>query len=214
MRLARLIARLRRRRGNQRAVPRSSRAPARAILGSLSLGSQKREPMRLWRVLVWPVLALALYQIESGLLPWVGPQVARVEVAVVFVTFLALQVGAIEGALAAYCVGYVADLFVQGPPGLCRFLAVAVWTIVRVGSARVSLPAWFSSLVWTAGAAAAWQAGVLGGVSLVAGEGSGPGTIAWLSVVPQAILTAAFAVPLHAVLGRLDRFTSRGELAR
>lgn len=212
MRLARLIARLRRRRGNHRAAMR--RAPARAILGSLSLGGQRREPMRLWRVLVWPLLALVLYQIEAGLLPHVGPEVARVEVAVVFVTYFALHLGAIEGALAAYCVGYVADLFVQGPPGLCRFLAVAAWTVVRLGSARVGLPAWFSSLVWTLGTAAAWQAGVLGGVELVAQTGSGPGTIAWLAVVPQAMLTAAFAVPLHAALARLDRFTSRGELAR
>ncbi len=216
MKLARLIALLRRRRGNQRAAPRPSYGggQVRAILGSLSLGGQKREPMRLWRVLLWPIFALVLYQLESGLLPYIGPEVVRVEVAVLFVTFLALHLGAIEGALAAYCVGYVADLFVQGPPGLCRFLAVALWTVVRIASARISLPGWFASIAWTFGAAAAWQAGVLGGVGLVAGEGNGPGTIAWLSVVPQAVLTAAFALPVHAVLGRLDRFTSRGELAR
>lgn len=206
----RLLFRLRRRRGNQRV----SRQASRAILGSISLsGTQRREPMRLWRVLLWPLLALLIFQIEAGLLGHVGA-VARVDVAVLFISFFALHLGAIEGALAAYLVGYVADLFVQGPPGLCRFLAVATWTVVRVASARVSLPTWFSSLVYAGCAAAAYQAGVLGGLSLVAGEGNAPGTIAWLSVVPQAILTAVFAVPLHAALQRLDRLTTRGELAR
>ncbi|WP_373048263.1 hypothetical protein [Vulgatibacter sp.] len=208
--LAHFIARLRRERGNQR-IERQAR---RAILGSIALGDRRREPTRLWRALLWPLLALALYQVEAGMLAHFGPEVARVEVAVLFVTFFALQLGAIEGAVAAYLVGYVADLFVQGPPGLCRFVAVAVWTLVRVGSARVGMPGWLSILVWTLGAAAAWQAGVLGGLALVAGEGNGPGTIAWLSVVPQAILTALFALPLHAGLGRLDRFSTRGEPAR
>lgn len=203
--LNRLVARLRRRRGNQRI----ERQRARAILGGISLGDQKREPLRLWRVLLWPLLALVLYQFQSGLLLHVGPEVARVEVTVLVVTFLALHLGAIEGSLAAFAVGYVADLFVQGPPGLCRFLAVALWTVVRIGSARVSMPDWFSAFAWTFGGAAAYQAGVLAGVGLVALEGGGPGTIAWLSVVPQAILTAAFAIPVHRALGWLERYSAR-----
>jgi len=211
--LHRLLDRLVDRLQGVQANLRVERRNAQAILGSLSLGDQKREPMRLWRVLLWPILALVLYQVEAGLLGHFGPEVVRVEVAVIFVTFLALHLGAIEGALAAFAVGYVADLFVQGPPGLCRFVAVAAWTVVRVVSARVSMPAWFASLAWTLGAAIAWQAAVLGGVGLVAGEGNGPGTIAWLSVVPQALLTAIFALPLHAGLGRLDRFSTRGEIA-
>lgn len=187
----------------------------RVILGGLSLDkNQRREPMRLWRVALWPILALVLYRFESGLLLWVGPEVVRVDVAVLFLTFAALHLGAMEGALAAFAIGYVADLFIQGPPGLCRLLAVATWTVVRVASARVSLPGWFASLMYTAGAAAAFQAGLLGGFSLAAGDGSAPGTIAWLSLVPQSILTAAFAVPVHAALSRLDHLTSRREPAR
>ena len=192
---------------------RVERGASQAILGGLSL-DQKREPMRLWRVPLWPLLALFLYQAEAGLLAHLGPEVVRVEVAVLFVVFFALQLGAIEGALAAFAVGYVADLFVQGPPGLCRFVAVAVWTIIRVVSARMNAPMWFASVAWGFGAAAGWQAAVLGGIGLGAGEGQGPGTIAWLSVVPQALLTALFALPLHAALGRLDRFSTRGDGAR
>ena len=213
-RLSEIFAELREARAQQRAAREPDASLTRAILGSLSLSGEKREPMRLWRVLLWPALALVLYQVEAGLLPFLGPEVARVEVAVLFVTYSALHLGAIEGALAAYCLGYVADHFVQGPPGLCRFLAVAVWTVVRVLSTRLTLPGWFAAVVWSLGAAFAWQAGVLGGLGLVAPEGSGPGTIAWLSVVPQAILTAAFALPLHAALGRLDRVTARGAPAR
>lgn len=195
--------------------PGGEKESRRMILGGLSLDrNQRREPMRLWRVLLWPLVALILYRIEGGLLLWMGPEVARVDVAVLLITFAALHLGAMEGALAAFFVGHVADLFVQGPPGLCRFLAVATWTVVRITSARVSLPNWFSSLLYTGGAAAAFQAGLLGGLSLVAGQGTAPGTIAWLSLVPQSILTAAFAIPIHAALSRLDHLTSRREPAR
>lgn len=209
--LQRLAVRLRR----HDIQPEGEREARRVILGGLSLDrNQRREPMRLWRVLLWPLLALFLYRVESGLLPWIGPEVARVDVAVLFLTFAALHLGAMEGALAAFVVGHVADLFIQGPPGLCRLLAMATWTVVRITSARVNLPNWFSSLMYTAGAAAAFQAGLLGGLSLVGGAGSAPGTIAWLSLVPQSILTAIFAVPVHAALSRLDHLTSRREPAR
>lgn len=192
---------------------RVDRAASRAILGSLSL-EQKREPMRLWRVPLWPAIALVLYQVQAGLLAHVGPEVVRFEVAVALVTFSALHLGAIEGALAAFCLGYVADLFVQGPPGLCRFVAVAIWTVVRLVSARLTAPPAVATLGWTLGAAACWQAAVLGGLGLVAGAGNGPGTIAWLSVVPQAIVTAIAALPLHAGLVRLERATGGGDPGR
>lgn len=193
---------------------RVERTTSRAILGSLSLGDQKREPLHLWRAILWPILALLAYQVQAGALAHFGPEVVRIEVGVLVVTFLALHLGTFEGALAAYGVGHVADLFIQGPPGLCRFVAVLVWVVVRVVSARVHAPGWLAAPGATLAAAVGWQAALLAGIGLVAGEGKGPGTIAWLSVVPQAILTAAVALPVHALLARFERIGARGEATR
>jgi hypothetical protein len=189
---------------------RASRYARRSARGGLALGSQRSDEGRPWRALVWGAVALLLFTVESGLLVHVGPTIARIDVAVLIAVFAGLELGAIEGALAAFAVGYVADLFVMGPPGLCRFLAVAVWTGVRVASARVQLPPLLAALVFTFGAAAAYQTGLLALMQLVAGHAEGPGTIAWLSVVPHAALTAAFAPAVFRLLGAIEARTAPG----
>lgn len=195
---------LRKKRPNRR-VARFAR---RATSGrAFSLGAPSKEHTRLWRVLVWGAVALVLSQVEAGLLPHLGPHAVAIDVPLLVVTFCALQLGAIEGAIAAFVLGWIGDLFVQGPPGLCRFMAVAVWTGVRVSSTKVHLPAKLAPVAFTFGAGLVYEAGILAGLAFVAEGGAGPGTIAWLSVVPQAVLTAIAALPLHLGLSRLETWT-------
>lgn len=191
--------------GNVR-VPRYARRAARAA--GLSLGVQRPEEGRAWRALIWGAVALVLASLESGILAHVGPSVARVDVVVLVAVFAGLELGAIEGALAAFAAGYVADLMVLGPPGMCRFLAVAVWMGVRLASVRVQLPPLAATLVFAFGAAAVYQLGVLALLQFAAGRAEGPGTIAWLSVVPHAALTAAFAPPVFRLLAAIEARTS------
>ena len=202
------ISRLVRRPGNRR-VARYARRAAHA--SPLALGASQKEGLRLWRVVLWAGVALVLAQLESGLLRHLAPTtLLKVEVPVAIAIFCALQLPAIEGAVAAFALGYVADLFVQGPPGLCRFMAVATWTGVRLASARIHLPPLLATLGFGFVGTLGYQVGVLLGLSLVADVASGPGTIAWLSAVPGAALTAIAAVPLHAGLARLDEATAGG----
>jgi len=201
-----LALRLRRRQaGNKRVDPSAQRE----ILGSLHLGAPRtREVWSLWRVLLWAALALATFQIQAGLLVHAHPGLVRIDAASLLVTFFALRLRAVEGALAAFAVGYVADLFVQGPPGLCRFVAVAVWTAGRIAAPRAGLSSRAGRVVYAFATSAVYQLGVLGGLTLIANVDSGPGRIAWLSIVPQALLAAALVLPAHAALGVLDRRTS------
>ncbi len=190
---------------NQRRDPSTHRE----IIGGLALGARpSSELLRLWRVLLWSALALILFQVQAGLLVHGGPKVVRLDLAMIFVTFFAIRLGAVEGALAAFAVGYVADLFVQGPPGLCRFLAVAIWTAGRIAAPRAGLSSAVGRVVYTLGASAIYQLGVLGGLQLVAEAGGGPGRIAWLAVLPQAIFTAALALPIQGMLQQLEKRTS------
>jgi len=194
---------LRREPENRRVDPSAQRE----ILGSIHLGdSRAKEIAGVWRVLLWAGLALAAFQIQAGLL--VHADFVRVDAASLLVTFFALRLRAIEGALAAYAVGFVADLFVQGPPGLCRFAAVAVWTAGRLAAPRAGLSSRVGRVVYALVTSAVYQLCVLGGLTLVANPGAGPGRIAWLSVVPQALLTAALVLPVHAALASLDRRTA------
>ena len=195
---------LRKRRPNRRVARFARRA---GTAKAFSIGPPAKEATRLWRVLVWGAVALVISQLEAGLLPHLGTSSLRVDVPLLVVTFCALQLGAIEGAVAAFVLGWIGDLFVQGPPGLCRFMAVAVWTGVRVSSTKVRLPPLVAPVAFTFGAGLVYQAGILAGLAFVAEGGAGPGTIAWLSVVPQAVLTALAALPLHLGLARLETWT-------
>ncbi|HEY0841084.1 MAG TPA: hypothetical protein VGD74_12925 [Vulgatibacter sp.] len=188
---------------------RVSSSAQREILGGLHLGAPRsQEIYRLWRVFLWAALALVAYQVQAGLLVHARPGLVRVDAVTLLVTFFVLRLGAIEGALAAFAVGYVADLFLQGPPGLCRFLAVAVWNAGRIVAPRAGLSSKAGRVVYAFGTSALFQLGVLGGLMLVSQPGGGPGRIAWLSIVPQALVAAALVLPAHTALGALDRRTS------
>jgi cell shape-determining protein MreD len=188
--------------------PRQRQDVRRAILGSLPIGAGKRERHRLWRVALWGVLALILYQATSGLFVHLRHPFVRVDVASMLLFFVVLELGTLEGALSAFVLGYVADLFVGGPPGLCCFLAVAIWTLAHLLPPRAFRSSWLGASILASGISAAFQVGILGAEALVRPSWEAPGTIAWLSVVPVAMISASLAVPLRSLLCRVDRMTA------
>lgn len=180
----------------------------RAILGSLPVGPEAREGHRIWRCLLWAAIALVLFQIEAGIKLHLQHPFLRVDVASMVLFFVALELGAIEGALSAFAVGFVADLFVLGPPGLCSFLAVAIWTGAHLVPPRAFRSGWLGPGSLALAFSLAFQLGILGIESLIRPSSEAPGTMAWASVVPVAMITAVCAVPFRSLLRRLDRMSS------
>lgn len=188
--------------------PRQRQDVRRAILGSLPIGVGKSERHRLWRVVLWGAVGLALYQVTTGLLVHSPHPFLRVDVASMLLFFVVLELGTLEGALSAFVLGYVADLFIGGPPGICCFLAVAIWTLAHLLPPRVFRTSWLGATILAFGISAAFQVGILGAETLVRPSWEAPGTISWLSVVPVAMISASLAVPLRSLLCRLDRMTA------
>src|SRR5690606_22925297 len=114
----------------------------RAILGSLPIGAGSRDGRRVWRALVWGLVALLLFQIQAGCKLHVQHPFVRIDVAALVLFYVALELGAIEGAISAFAVGFVADLFLLGPPGVCAFLAVAIWTGAHLIPPRAFRSGW------------------------------------------------------------------------
>ena len=199
-------------------TPPSRRRPLppvrRAIRGSLPIGEQSKEGHRLWRALLWGFIALLLFQFQAGFKLHVQHPFVRVDVASLLLFFIALDLGAMEGALSAFAVGFVADLFVLGPPGLCAFLAVALWTAAHLIPPRVFRSGWLGPWTLALAFSFAFQLGILGIESAIRPAAEAPGTVAWVSTVPVALLTAALALPFRNLFRRLDRMISGEALAR
>jgi len=191
-----------------RLPPRPRPHVRRAILGSLPLGPEAGEGRRVWRCLLWAAIALVLFQIEAGIKLHVPQPYLRVDVASMVLFFVALDLGAIEGALSAFAVGFVADLFVLGPPGMCAFLAVAIWTGAHLIPPRAFRSGWFGPGTLAFVFSLAFQVGILGLETMNRPSWEAPGRMAWASVVPVAAITAVCAVPFRSLLRRLDRMTS------
>lgn len=187
---------------------RQSQEVRRAILGSLPVGAQKSERQRLWRVALWGAVAIVLYQLVSGLLVHFPYTFLRVDVASLILFFVVLELGTMEGALSAFVLGWVAGLFVGSPPGLGSFLMVGIWTVAHLLPPRTLRTSWVGSTLLALGLSSAFQVATLGAEALVRPSWEAPGTIAWLSVVPVAMITAALAVPVRSLLCRIDRMTA------
>ncbi|HLV59998.1 MAG TPA: rod shape-determining protein MreD [Fredinandcohnia sp.] len=180
----------------------------RAILGSLPVGAEPREGRRAWRALLWALIALLLFQIQAGLKLHLQQPYLRIDVAALVLFFVALELGAIEGALSAFAVGFVADLFVLGPPGLCAFLAVALWTGAHLVPPRAFRSGWLGPAALAFAFSAAFQLGILLIETAILPAAQAPGPTAWAAVVPVAALTAVAAIPFRSLLKRLDRAIS------
>jgi rod shape-determining protein MreD len=83
------------------------------------------------RVLGFSALALVLLAVESVLVKHLGLEVTRVDVGLALVVFAALRATALEGAITAFSIGYLLDVFSGRPTGLYPFLAVLAFLVVR-----------------------------------------------------------------------------------
>lgn len=92
--------------------------------------------MKLVLTLVLTLLFLAL---ESVAVKYLGTSVARIDVTVAIVAFLSLRAGLLEGAAAAYAIGYLLDLMTGRPTGLYTLLAVITFLLGRVVGSLVDV---------------------------------------------------------------------------
>jgi hypothetical protein len=97
-------------------------------------------------VLSASALALVLLALESVLVKYLGLALARIDVTVAIVAFLALRAGLLEGACGAFAVGYLLDLMSGRPTGLYTFLAVLTFLLGRSARSLVEVrgPAGFA----------------------------------------------------------------------
>ncbi len=99
---------------------------------------------------------------------------ARIDVTVAIVAFLALRAGLLEGAVAAYAVGYLLDLMTGQPTGLYTLLALVTFLLGRIAASLVDVRsamsfAGFAMAADVAHGLLAW------GISAVSGKQLAPG---------------------------------------
>ena len=85
------------------------------------------------------LLTLFLLALESVVVKYLGLSVARIDVTVAIVAFLALKAGLLEGALAAYAVGYLLDLMTGQPTGLYTLVALMTFLLGRLAASLVDV---------------------------------------------------------------------------
>ncbi|MCA2981512.1 MAG: hypothetical protein INH41_20825 [Myxococcaceae bacterium] len=149
------------------------------------------------------LLALVLLSAESVLVRGFGLEVARVDVTVVVVVFMAVFSRTVEGALTSFAVGYLLDVFTGRPTGLFPALAVLVFLVARGAAQLLDGKSRLGFALFTTGASA--------GHSLLAflltwlTSKSAEGRVLSLSGMPaQLLLTLAAAWLLFPLLSRLE----------
>jgi rod shape-determining protein MreD len=91
------------------------------------------------KLLTTVVLAIVLLTIESVLVKYLGFTVARIDVTVVLIAFLSWRASLLEGAIAAFSVGYLLDLMSGQPTGLYTFLGVFLFLMGRASESYVAV---------------------------------------------------------------------------
>jgi rod shape-determining protein MreD len=86
------------------------------------------------KVLWFSALALLLLSVESVLVKAIGLEVTRIDVGVAILVWVAVRGALVEGALTAFMVGYLLDVFTGRPTGLFPFLGVAVFLLTRAAA--------------------------------------------------------------------------------
>jgi rod shape-determining protein MreD len=89
------------------------------------------------KFLAFSALALLLLSVESVLVKTFGFEVTRIDVGLALVVYAGLRCTTIEGALSAFSVGYLLDVFTGRPTGLYPALAVLVFLFVRAAGMLV-----------------------------------------------------------------------------
>ncbi len=155
-------------------------------------------------------LALVLLSFEAVVLKYFGLSVARIDVTVVMVAFLALRASTMEGAVSSFAIGYMLDLMSGHPTGLFTFLAVLVFLLGRIGSSLVDVRSPVSFAVFAVGMDAV-HALLTVFFSWMTSKGAGVGFSVW-SLVVQMLLTGAAALALYPLLRKVDPGSDRPEI--
>jgi hypothetical protein len=91
------------------------------------------------KLLLTLVLTLLFLALESVAAKYLGLGVARIDVTVAIVAFLSLRAGLLEGAVAAYAIGYLLDLMTGRPTGLYTLLALVTFLLGRVAASLMDV---------------------------------------------------------------------------
>jgi rod shape-determining protein MreD len=157
--------------------------------------------------LVLVLFGLLLLTLESSLVKGLGLTHLRVDVTVILVMFMAVRANTLEGAIAAYGLGFLLDLWSGIPTGLYTFLAVLTFLGGRMVASMVDARSALSFALFTMAADAGhmvmalllnWmRAGVLGS----------------FTVLPlQALVTGISALLLFPLLRKMDPGTERPQI--
>lgn len=155
-------------------------------------------------------LALLLLAVESVVVRYLGLSVARIDVTVALVVFLAVRASVVEGAISAFTVGYLLDVLGGRPTGLFTFLAVLIFLLVRLGSALVEVRSAAQFIAFSA--AADLLHGLLGAFFTWLTSRGGASAAAPLSgLLPQVLLTSLAALLMWPLLRKIDPGSDRPE---
>jgi rod shape-determining protein MreD len=149
-------------------------------------------------------LALLFLSIEAVITRELGLDVARLDITLVLVVFLGLRAATLEGAFAAFAIGYLLDVFTGRPTGLYPFLAVLTFLLTRMLSSFVDARARGLFAVVCAGAALGH--GLLAAFfSWLTSRSGSSGTFISLTGLPlQALLCLGAAALMWPLLRKLD----------
>ena len=154
-------------------------------------------------------LALISISIESVVVKYLGLPLARIDVTVAIVAFLALRADLAEGAMSAYVVGYLLDLASGRPTGLYTFLAVLTFLLGRFADSmtEVRSPLGFAFFAMAADLGHGLFASVL---SWLAKDGGGR-SLSFSGLPLEVALTGGAALLLYPLLKRVSPGTERSE---
>jgi rod shape-determining protein MreD len=162
------------------------------------------------KFLLTVALAIVLLSVESVVVKYLGFSVVRIDVTVVIIAFLALRAGTLEGAFAAFAVGYLLDLMSGQPTGLYTFLAVLVFLLGRLGSSLVDVRSAASFAVFAVGMDVTHS--LLASFFMwLTSRGVGVG-FSLSSLVAQMLLTGLAALLLYPLLRKMDPGSERPEV--
>lgn len=149
------------------------------------------------------LLALVLLSIEAVLVRTFGLEVTRIDVTMVLIVFVAVRSKTVEGALTAFVIGYLLDVFTGRPAGLYPALAVTVFLLARAAAQLLDGKSRTGFALFTVGATL--------GHSLVAflltwlTSRNAEGRVLSLTALPlQALLTGLVALALFPLLVKIE----------
>lgn len=162
------------------------------------------------RMALAAALALALLAVESVLVKYLGLTLARIDVTVAIVAFLALRAGLLEGACGSFAVGYLLDLMSGRPTGLYTFLAVLTFLLGRIGSSLVEVRGAAGFALFALAADAVHGLLALA-VTWLTSKTWGMGVLSPAGLPLEVLLTGAAAFCLYPLLQRFGPVAERPE---